>query len=190
MWSYVLYECSSSSRTCHHVIVTEITTASWKQSLQPVPFSLIMWWATLDYINQFVYTHTRKVCVSVCLCKGCVTACNSRKKAFTFAHLLLHWICCVVIIQMRLVKITKLLFSCIVLLFITLLLHTVVFMYQDQLSRQMLVCHNRAGRPVTEHSEQNTISQNSRWCHLTITPLLTTVPLAMFTSHNTLQWGN
>lgn len=64
-WGRCTFHEWGSSRTRHHVIVTEITTASWKQSLQPVPFSRIMWWATLDYINH--KSHCRN-------------------------HILLHWI--------------------------------------------------------------------------------------------------
>lgn len=72
----------SSSRPCHHVIVSEITAASWKQSLQRVPFSLIMWWTTLDYINLYTYTYTQvwgfvqRLCYSPYL-----------RKSFVFGHL-------------------------------------------------------------------------------------------------------
>lgn len=63
--------CSSSSRSCHHVIVTEITAAFWKQSLQPVPFSLIMWWAALDNIDSLsVHIHA-SVCEGVFVQRLC-----------------------------------------------------------------------------------------------------------------------
>lgn len=108
------------------MIVTEITAASWKQSLQPVPFSLIMWWATLDNINQLVCTHTLK-CVWGCVCAKVLLQPLFPEKAFTFAHFWLRWICCVVILQMFPVTITELSFFSIVLLFITLLHHSYIF---------------------------------------------------------------
>lgn len=155
-WSDIRFECSSSSsRTCHHVILTEITAASRKQSLQPVPFSLIMWWATLDYINQFVCTRKS---VWVCVCVEVVSVIP--EKAFTFAHLILHWIC-VGILQKCLVIITELQFS---FLYYCLLLYCLIQLclcLKIRLSRQ-LVCPSvteqialTAARYWTQWAEHN-----------------------------------
>lgn len=89
-----------------------------------------MWWATLDYINQFVCTHTRKS-VWVCVCAKVVLQPVILEKALTFAQLLLGWICCIVILQMCLVIITEFCFSCVVLLFCSycLLLYCLIHLY-------------------------------------------------------------
>lgn len=175
------------------MIVTEIATASWKQSLQPVPFSLIMWWATLDYINQFVCTHTRE-CVWLCVCAKIVLQLVILEKAFTFYCVeSAVWNITNLPCQHKWIVVFGVDFFYYFIASCSIYIPRLVLSFQCRCWCFTTVCF----RSVISYSnlllntmKQSTISQNPCWCHLTITSLLTAVPLAMFTSHCTLSWGN